>query len=183
MEDHSDIQLIEAFLDLEEDSYFEELYNRYKQKTYWRCYSLLQHRNEAEDLHQEVWSKIYFKLDTFRGDSEFSTWLFRITTNHCLNHLRSRKSIVSLRAELTIEPVQLDTKVENEINVTNILSVLSKSERTLLFLKYVEEYSYEEISELTGVSISALKMRILRIKSKLQNQNEPNNRRPNKTIT
>jgi len=72
---------------------FEELVAEYQQKVFNQCYFLLgQNRQDAEDATQEIFCNVYRNIDSFKGDSKFSTWLYSVTRNHCLNMLKQKRS-------------------------------------------------------------------------------------------
>jgi len=151
---------------------FAKLYKYYYSYVFYRIYNFIGNITEAEDLVQNVWIKIYFAINKFKSDSSFKTWIYKITTNECINYLKSKRVLIDLdRIVDTLQVSRDPTKdIENEIDVTNLLSILSKLERTLLVFKYIDEYTYVEISQITGLSESAVKMRINRAKIKLKNE-------------
>lgn len=121
---------------------------------------------DAQDLTQEIWIKVYYALDRFRFESKFSTWLSRITINKCINHLkRAGKLVFSEDIEKSENGSLPD--LNNCLDVTKLLSQLSNNNKTLLILKYVDGFSYEKIAEITGLGLSATKMRIARAKKEL----------------
>jgi len=121
---------------------------------------------DAQDLTQEIWVKVYFALDNFRFESRFSTWLSRITINRCINYLKRRGKLVFSENIEEVENGSLP-KINHCLDVTKLLSRLSKETKALLTLKYIDGVSYEEIAEVVGIGVSAVKMRIARAKKKL----------------
>ena len=165
----ADLDLINLFLTKKDDYYFEQPYDNYSNLVFRKCLSYLENQKDADDTFQKIWTKVYFKLKTFKGNSKFSTWLYKITVNECINHLKARKRIFEFD-ETNIRFSKQENhykKEEIKQDVTKSLNELSKHDRTIIKLKYVEEFKYEEISELTGLTVSALKMRVSRIKTKL----------------
>ena len=164
-----DDELVAACVETGEDPYFWALYNRYKHKVFRRCFSFCRHAADAEDLAQEVFVKVFLYLPRFRRESSFSTWLYRITTNHCLNFLRDRKEFLALEetsvAESPVEPSSLS------VGAQAALKQLPRAVQTLLLLKFRDGYTYEEIADMTGLSVSAAKMRISRAKKQLSTEN------------
>jgi len=166
--------LVQEFQETADRRYFEQLYDRYTDIVFRKCLSFLGGKESAEDVSQEIWVKVYFALPSFKGNAAFSSWLYRITTNQCINHLKKQKAFLSLDAlsdkgfDPPDEKEEMIKTVSNAQQVTQMLSRLSKEVKALLIMKYVEEYDYEEMTEITGLGISALKMQIFRAKKQLQ---------------
>ena len=168
----SDAELIDNLLSKKDDIYFAILYDRYITVTYRKCLSYLENEDDAQDVVQKVWIAVYFALPDFRREAKFSTWLFRITVNHCLNFLKAKKKLVPLESIAEVSVSSETARSDAKIDVTNLFNTLSHSERVLLHLKYVEELTYDEIAEVFEVSTSAVKMRTARLKKRLQQQGE-----------
>ena len=137
---------------------FEILYDKYSSKVYKQCYFFCLNVEEAKDLMHDVWIKVFFSIDTFKQKSSFPTWLHRITTNHCLNQVKKK-------TELSINNTEIPNHDGKEASaeVKKILSRLSVEDRTLLIMKYADEFTYEEISEKLDIGTSAVKMRLSRL--------------------
>ncbi len=152
--------------------YFMILYRRYADRMYQKCLAYSGNEPDARDLTQEVFIKIYTGLSSFRFQSSVSTWVQRVAINHCLNFLRARKSFVSfdeVEAEVSqSKPNDMDL----QLDLSESLRRLPGATRSLLLLKYVESYTYEEIAELTGLSVSAVKMRISRARQSLARETQ-----------
>ncbi|NJK87510.1 MAG: RNA polymerase sigma factor [Bacteroidales bacterium] len=88
----SDEQLVSLYLKGNK-SFLENLYRRYFNKVYRKCYGFTKNHNEAFDLAQDILLKSFGKLDSFKGTSKFSTWLYAITTNYCIEFLRKTKTL------------------------------------------------------------------------------------------
>lgn len=162
----ADEELILSFLRTRSNKIFELIYDKYSSFVYRKCLSLTESEQDAQDLAQNVWIKVYFALDGFRFESKFSTWLRSITVNICINHLKTKEHFKFSDDVEENEKVALQN-INNHLDVTKLLSRLSKYTRIVLTLKYVEGYSYEEIAETTGLGVSAVKMRISRAKKEL----------------
>jgi RNA polymerase sigma factor (sigma-70 family) len=166
--------LVQKFKKTADRQYFEALYDRYTNVVFCKCLSYLGHREDAEDVAQGIWVNVYFALPKFQQKSAFSTWLYRIAINQCINQLKKRKTFISLDAlsekgfEIKDEKQDIFATVSNTNQVTKALSLLSKDMKALLLMKYVDEYTYEEIADATGLGKSAIKMRIARAKQQLQ---------------
>lgn len=146
------------------------MYDRYIAVTYKKCLSYLENENDAQDVIQKIWIAVYFALSDFRHDSKFSTWVYRITINHSLNFLKRRRTFISLEEYDNISGEDDFQTADAKVDVTNLLEQLSKEERVLLNLKFVDDLTYEEIAEELELGVSAVKMRIARLRKQLQLQ-------------
>lgn len=135
------------------------------------CYRLVSSAEDAEDLTQEVFTKVYFNLKKFEERSAFSSWLYRIAYNHCLNFLdkrkRERTGISEYAAEKKTRAVSdLSENVSEKLQ--HVLNQLSEEHRSVLIMKYVMELGIKEISEISEVGLSAVKMRLLRAREEFR---------------
>jgi RNA polymerase sigma factor (sigma-70 family) len=153
---------------------FEQLYTKYTDIVFRKCLSYLKNKKDAEDVAQEIWVKVFFALPKFEQKSSFSTWLYRITVNQCINALKKQRIFVSLDLlfdkgfDIKDEGEDIFSMISDKQQVTEVLSILSKDMKAFLLMKYVDEYTYEEIAEATGLGESAIKMRVARAKKQLQ---------------
>ena len=164
--DSPDRDLILSFQQTQANEIFELVYDRYASFVYRKCLLMTESEADAQDLTQEVWIKVYFGLENFRFKSKFCTWLSRITINNCINYLKRKGKFVSSEDVGESENGSLPN-MNHRLDVTKLLSRLSIQTRGLLILKYVDGLSYEEIVEVTGIGVSAAKMRIARAKKEL----------------
>ena len=144
------------------------------------CLSMLNNHTEAEEAAQDIFVKVYQSLAKFKGNSSFSTWLYRITANHCLDILRkrNRRRTVSLDALVEQNGDQIhgmfatsDTAasgLENRQLVNKILSTLPNDYRTILTLREAEGLEYQEIADVLECSLDAVKGRLARARRQLQ---------------
>lgn len=161
---------------------FEHLVHAYEKTVYNLALRTLGNREDAEDVTQEVFLKAYRSLDSFRGDSKFSVWLYRIVSNLCLDLLRSRqrKPVQSLTVEdddgeigeLEISDEHfspeklLDRKLTRE-SVQRGLAALPDDARQILLLRELQGMSYEEIGQALGLEPGTVKSRIFRARKRL----------------
>jgi RNA polymerase sigma-70 factor, ECF subfamily len=143
------------------------------------CLSILGNFTQAEDAAQEIFIKAYQSLSSFRGESRFSTWLYRIASNHCKDLLRkkSRQKTESLDAladrmgdaveELLESPPKTEISAENAENIEKVLSALSPHDRVILTLRESEGLSYQEIAETLDCTVDAVKARLRRAREAL----------------
>ena len=165
-ENFTDHDLIDAILQ-GDVSAFEGLYDRYANKVLKRCYFICLNVETARDLMQEIWVKVFLHLHTFKKESTFSSWLYRLTTNHCLNYLKSKAHSEQWSGDTPIEErSKEDSTASTEAH--QLLQKLSFEERSILAMKFMGEYSYEEIAAICKIGVSAAKMRVSRLISKLR---------------
>ncbi|MCM3664705.1 sigma-70 family RNA polymerase sigma factor [Mesobacillus subterraneus] len=140
------------------------------------AYSYVRDRQTAEDLAQEIFFKCYQKYDTFQGNAQIQTWLFRVASNHCKDYLKSwhhKKVFVSnyLSSFLTNHQSspenELIKSAENQ-ELTEALFKLPVKYREILFLFYFQECSLKEISEISGLNLNTVKSRLSRAKTLLK---------------
>ena len=163
---------------------FELLVRKYKTTVFNTIYSIMGNAQEADDIAQEVFLKVYTKADSFKGESSFSTWLYRVTVNRCIDELRRRKNkIISYEIEFNQEEkLKLkDVLVSRENDITEKLrqkelqdiiqkamNSLPKKYRIILTLKEIEGLSYKEISQIMKISLAKVKIWLFRARQKLK---------------
>ncbi len=148
---------------------FEVLYDRYSNKVLKRCFFICLHVEAARDLMQEIWVKVFLHLHTFKKQSAFSSWLYRLTTNHCLNYLKSKAHSEALTGDISVDEPSRDNPAAS-IEVHHLLQKLSLEDRTILAMKFLGEYSYEEIAESCKIGVSAAKMRVSRLITRIREE-------------
>lgn len=142
------------------DTWINELFQRFHTRVATWCFRFTGDRESAADLAQDIFLKAYRNLDSFRGDAKFSTWLFSISRNHCVNEMRSR----SVRPEETSDT--LDLEVGNEDSVLTTLQkeeslrtmhaligeALDETETKVMTLHYGEEITLDAVTRLLGLT-------------------------------
>jgi RNA polymerase sigma factor (sigma-70 family) len=155
---------------------FAVLVDRYKNLVLTLSLKMLQNREEAEEVSQDAFIKVYRSLPKFKSESKFSTWLYKITYNTCLDRLRSKKrttQIVSVddfgEKEVRSLINVLDTIEERERKqmIQNCLNLLPGEDSFLLTLYYFQENSLKEISKIMGINENNLKIKLYRSRIKL----------------
>ena len=157
---------------------FDELMARHRSRVVANCRDLASD-NEAEDLAQEVLVKAYFSLRKYEHRAKFSTWLYRIKVNHCLNHLRAQRrrgADVALDEavpgdEALCVPAEADQALDRAADVSRVRAAVARLSETLrqpLVMRELDEMSYDEIATALGLSLPAVKMRILRARHELR---------------
>lgn len=169
----TDEEMIRRYLPTNTNQCFETLYNRYVNKVYRRCLSMTNDTGKAEDFTQDIFLKVFDKLDGFQQRSSFSTWLYSISYNYCADQLRLAKRYPLTTLDESHEQNDyhaLESQLyEDTLQIMQqAMGTLSGSERTILRLKYEDGLSIEEIARLYGLKVSAVKMRLKRSREKLQ---------------
>jgi RNA polymerase sigma factor (sigma-70 family) len=154
------------------------LYTKYFPKVYQTCYYYSQNREDAFDLAQDVLLKAFSKIGSFQGASAFSTWLFSITRNHCISQLSLRKRISfedirSICSHLANDddPDGFETRrnrEQSEMELHDYLKALPLDDRRILELRYYDNYSVRDLQSAFSLSASAVKMRLLRARSRME---------------
>ncbi len=164
-----DFSLIKRFIDGDE-SVFSELLKRHKEKVRNIIYITLSNTDGVDDIAQEVFITVYRHLKSFRFESQFTTWLYRITINKCKDHLRKkniRSIFLPLKDEEPIfESINEDTDIKHIIR--NAIETLPDKLRIPLVLKDLEGFSYQEIADTMECEIGTVKSRIFRAREALK---------------
>lgn len=144
---------------------FTLLLNKYQQKVYWHIRRLVIDHDDTDDLVQEVFVKVWKSLANFRSDSQLFTWLYRIATNESITFLNRKKlrNSVSLDesagyelAETLADSTYFDGD-KAQMKLQQALLTLPEKQRLVFNMKYFDDLKYEEISEILGTSVGALK--------------------------
>jgi RNA polymerase sigma-70 factor (ECF subfamily) len=172
----SDSQLIALYLQEQDAKYFSQLYRRYAGKVFAKCISMLADHGMARDATQDVFIKILLNLAKFTEQSSFSTWVYSITYNYCIDLIRKKKKNILIFTE-DIGRVSQETEVEIpdsvilEMETNRLEKVMDKlpiGDKAILDMKYTEDMSIKEIGEVLDKTESAIKMQIMRAKIKAQ---------------
>jgi RNA polymerase sigma-70 factor (ECF subfamily) len=165
MAQDKDFELVKEFTAGNEAA-FNTLVGKYQQRIYWHARRMVGDHLEADEVTQEVLIVLYKKLKTFKFNSNLFTWIYRITSNLSINHLRKNSVRKFLRIddesvrELKSNNSDLVNDIENKEKLNKLDNVLNKlpvKQREVFILRNFEELSYEEISEITGKSVGGLK--------------------------
>jgi RNA polymerase sigma-70 factor (ECF subfamily) len=162
---------------------FEEVYRTYHRRVYAQCLRMTRSVAEAEDLTQEVFIQLYRKLETFRGDSLFTTWLHRLTTNAVLMHFRK----VAARPEQTTEDAETlnsfvdrtpsqNSSLVDRIDLDEAIRQLSPGYRAVFILHDMEGYEHHQISKMLGCAVGTSKSQLHKARMKLRRLLRPRRR-------
>ena len=154
---------------------FNGIVHDYSERLYWHVRRMVGSHEEADDLLQDIFLKIWSALPSFRGEAQLFTWVWRIATNETLNWLRKEKVRAALRfasaddiaaQKVAADPYFNGTAAEREI--AKAIARLPDKQRQVCLLRGWDDLSYEEISAITGTSVGALKASYHLAKEKLQ---------------
>ena len=141
---------------------FEEIVSVYSRQLYWKIHYVVQNHDDTDDVLQNTFIKAWKGLENFKGDSAIFTWLYRIAYNESLTFLKQRKQMTSIDDEGFVEQASFvaDEYFDGD-NTQELLmqavSTLPAKQRQVFCMKYFEDKKYEEISDLVGTSVGALK--------------------------
>ncbi len=174
----TDNQLIEATLAGDRDA-FGELVRRYQDRLFNSLIHLLGSEHEAQDVTQDSFVQAYRRLSSFRGDSHFYTWIFRIARNLAISRIRSRKSTASLYQEngslrdieSSDSAPQRPLDVEETVTqVQRALARLEEDQRTILVLREFDGLEYEAIAEILEIPVGTVRSRLHRARHQLKEE-------------
>ncbi|MBP6386147.1 MAG: RNA polymerase sigma factor [Pseudarcicella sp.] len=168
----TDEQLVNMFVETQKNLYFEQLYDRYSDKVYRKCMSFVHDSAKAEDYTHDIFMKLVLNLGNYKETAKFSTWLYSITYNFCIDQVRvGKKSIeTALDENYDVGFDDNDSELE-EMEAKKLhlaLANLTVEEKSILLMKYQDDLSIKEISTTLSISESAVKMRLLRSKDRLK---------------
>ena len=144
---------------------FRLLLKKYQQKIYWHVRRMVIDHDDADDVVQDVFVKVWRNLEKFREDSQLYTWLYRIATNECITFLNKKKQKQNVSLDEEDSSYLSDTLTASsyfngdvaQMKLQQALLKLPEKQRLVFNMKYFEDLKYEEISEIVGTSIGALK--------------------------
>ena len=166
----SDLELVEMTKEGQTEA-FSELVRRHQQVTYNLAYRFMREPALAEDMAQEAFLKAFRLLGGFRGDSSFSTWLYRVTCSVCLTELNRRKR----RGEVELKPVHLNRScvvpsdtIDLPEHLRRCVTMLSDRYAEIVTLYYLKGISYDEIAEVLNIPMGTLKTWMFRARKQLR---------------
>ncbi|BFH68955.1 MAG: RNA polymerase sigma factor [Paenibacillus dendritiformis] len=147
---------------------FRLLVKHYQRRIHVYCWHMLGHREEAEDAVQDIFIKCYQHIARYTKTSSFTSWLYKIAYNHCINAMKKRNT--RYKAFGFYRWQQLNAGCERDYSdlVGEMLSQLSSEERNLLLLRVIDERSYEEIGEIMSCKPATARKKYERIKKRLR---------------
>jgi RNA polymerase sigma-70 factor (ECF subfamily) len=160
----NDRQIISIYNSGEHEKAFNGIVSEYSERLYWHIRRFVCSHEDANDLLQETFIKIWAALPSFRGEAQLFTWIYRIATNEVLNFLRKQKirAMISLDSSESVLAKKIDEDVsfngdrlQRELH--KAILKLPEKQRIVFSLRYFDEMKYEDMAEITGTSVGALK--------------------------
>jgi RNA polymerase sigma factor (sigma-70 family) len=144
---------------------FSLLLKKYQEKIYWHIRRMVLDHDDADDLVQDVFIKVWKNLSNFRNDSQLYSWLYRIASNECITFLNRKKLRNNISFETSEGQYLLDTLAESpyfdgdkaQMKLQKALLNLPEKQRLVFNMKYFDDLKYEDISDILGTSVGALK--------------------------
>lgn len=175
MTGRSDLELVEDFRNGDEKA-FNEIVLRYQEKIYWVVRRYLPGHDDADDVVQDIFVRVYERMSEFRSESGFYTWLYRIAVNTSLNAIRRQKIREFFRVEEVEEqedpdalrPDQILEFDEQKQLLEEAIKTLPKKQRMVFLMRFVDHMSYEDISAILKTSVGGLKANYFHASRKIE---------------
>jgi RNA polymerase sigma-70 factor (ECF subfamily) len=169
----SDEEIVHLLMDSGNHELFEVLYSRYFKKVKDKCFSFLKDHKQAEEFANDILTKAYEKIPGFKGNSSFSSWLYSITYNYCIDYLRVKKKLHypnwnnSNEIPEIIDESETDFEEASYENLLTILELVHPEEKVLLLMKYQDNLPIKHIAKTLRISEDAVKMRLKRARTRV----------------
>ncbi|MBA4410589.1 MAG: RNA polymerase sigma factor [Bacteroidota bacterium] len=169
----SDEEIVHLLIDSGNQELFEVLYARYFKKVKDKCFSFLKESKLSEEFANDILTKAYEKIPGFKGNSSFSSWLYSITYNYCIDYLRFKKKLHypnwnnNNEIPEIIDESEADFEVASYENLVTILELIHPEEKVLLLMKYQDNLSIRHIAKTLRISEDAVKMRLKRARTRV----------------
>lgn len=170
-----DFEVVHTYLETQASRCFSLLYSRYASKIFSKCITMLKDEAMAQDATQEIFMKIFLNIAKFGEKAKFSTWVYSITYNYCIDFIRRKKKQQNLftddieKAPDNMDEVPDEALLAMEVHqLKRVLEELPSGDRAILLMKYQDDMSIREIAETLDKTESAVKMQIMRAKDKAQ---------------
>ncbi|MFE8697628.1 RNA polymerase sigma factor [Cytobacillus sp. FJAT-53684] len=153
---------------------YANIINKYKNQLYATILRMTKNPQDAQDLVQEAFIKVYNQLGKFDRNGSFSSWMYRVAINHCMDEFRKKRyqmKQVEVNEEKVINPNHPEViflKKEKSRQLERLIATLPEDERMIILLRYVNELSYDEISELIEIPLSQVRNKLHRAKKKMR---------------
>ncbi len=165
MEEYSDQELLQQFgVESTRSNAFDLLVKKYQKRLYWHIRKLVVDHEDANDMLQNVWIKIWNGLAKFRSDAGLYTWMYRIATNECLTFLNKKRNkflipLVDVENQLSqsLEGDMYFSGDAIQLKLQKAILSLPEKQRIVFNMRYYDEMKYGEMSEVLGTSVGALK--------------------------
>jgi RNA polymerase sigma factor (sigma-70 family) len=163
--EYTDKELLDKFADEATRHYaFNLLVKKYQERLYWHVRRMVIDHDDADDLVQDIFVKVWKALHGFREDAKLYTWMYRIATNECITFLNKKKKKIfiawvdvegELSRKLETDPLFDGDKIQRKLQ--QAVLTLPEKQRLVFHMKYYDEMKYEDMSEVLGTSVGALK--------------------------
>ena len=169
----SDEEIVHLIMDAGKHELFELLYSRYFKKVRDKCFSFLKDSKQSEEFANDILTKAYEKIPGFKGNSSFSSWLYSITYNYCIDYLRVKKKLHypdwnrSNEIPEIIDESGTDLEGASYENLLVILEAIHPEEKVLLLMKYQDNLPIKQIAKTLRISEDAVKMRLKRARTRV----------------
>ncbi|MBK8390854.1 MAG: sigma-70 family RNA polymerase sigma factor [Saprospiraceae bacterium] len=171
-----DEDLISEYLLTQNARLFDVLYERYSGKVFAKCVTILKDQDDAMDAMQDIFMKVLLSIASFKGNAKFSTWLYSVTYNFCIDETRRKKKLI-IEGDEKLAQISETEQYEDHIDDQQLLSVkvehmkiilddMRADDKSLLLMKYQDDLSIKDICDVVKKSESAVKMQLLRAKEK-----------------
>ncbi len=169
----SDEEMIRQYLHSNSTDCFENIYNRYVQKVYKQCFSITKDSEQAQDFTHDIFIRIFSCLDSFQGRSTFSTWLYTVSYNYCLDQLKIAKRLITiyLSDDIDYQYTTTDEAEKTEYylqRLSHVMKTITPQEAMMLKLKYQDGLPVSQIGQQLNLKESAVKMRLKRSRNKVR---------------
>jgi len=158
---------------------FDQLLSEHEKRMYGICLRMCRNQEDAQDCLQESMLRIFRAITSFKGQSSFSTWVYRITMNACIDELRRRKNAQQVSVDTLMEegwmpvdpgetPEEHAVSVDQQAELSRLIRQLPEDMRAAVVLRDIQGYTYEEISEILDTNVGTVKSRISRGRERLR---------------
>lgn len=146
------------------DQAFRELLKLYQERLYWHIRKMVYHHDDADDVLQNTFVKIFRHIDSFKGDSKLYSWMYRIATNEAISFLNQKAKMQNITLE-EVKEQALNNLTEDiyfegdqlQLELQKAIATLPQKQQLVFNMKYFDDLTYEELSEILGTSVGALK--------------------------
>lgn len=180
-----DVELVKRAVDQHDQGAYAELLDRYKESVYFLLMKMVNNKDDAEDLTIEAFGKAFKNIEQYTPNFAFSTWLFRIATNNCIDFIRKKRMVtlsldrtfisgdgdemtMDVRADLP-DPEEHMIRKQKNVLMRSLVEKLKPRYRILIELRYFQELSYEEIAEKLDLPLGTVKAQLFRSREFLYN--------------
>jgi len=170
----SDEEIVEMIVQKGRSEIFGVLYERYSDKVYRKCLSFERDRDAAQDLAHDVFVKVFLQLSKFEARSRFSTWLYSVTYNHCVEHHRKKSKMPTTDIDEEYDIKEFDESAEQELFkyrfdiLKKALDKANPEDKAILMMKYQDDFSIKDLMVHLSISESAVKMRLARARERVK---------------